>query len=513
LPEIEMTLEEAEKELAELERIKRVSECREDFQKFMTTYMSHHYGKKFGPAQLDLVGTLERMNNTGLRLCRAMPREFGKTSILTGFLLWNILYQKKRFIVYVCDAITQASLVIQTVGSEMDANDLIVGDFGDLRGKSKWGKFEILTQSKVRIMARGAKSRVRGLKSFQYRPDLVVVDDLENDKNSQTMELRDQLWNWLRKAVLNLLSAQGDVVVVGTIVHWDSIIQRLLKDDAWDSRKIKALDEDGHSTWPEGWPDERLERKRKEIGSEAFAQEFLNDPSDSATQPFRKNFIRWYSQADLYQDQANKVPKVMNRFIMIDPAFSGSKRSHWTAVVVLGVDPDNLWYVLDIFRAHASETELINVVFRMVGENDPQSVGIETVFFQKNLKYSIEQEMLKRNKFFNLVELKSGGIQKEMRIRGLVPRWETASILLPDFLPAGKVLADEILQFPKGQSDDILDALAYGTQLASVPSNLDELNFVDRQVFVQDRDPETGYISTAEMAMEGLPRIVPLILN
>lgn len=477
-------------------RIRKLN-AEESLEVFMRTYGADHFTEEFGPAQLELIHTLEKSLNKSSRIVRAEPREFGKTTIIEWFILWCILYDKKKFIVYVCDSRDQSSLVIQMIRDELESNEPILLDFGDITGKETWGKFEILTKTKCRVMARGAKSRMRGLKSGKNRPDLAVIDDVENDKNTQTTDLRDQLWNWVRRVVINMVSRDGDIICVGTVLHWDSILMRIIKDGAWNSKIIAALDENGESNWPAHWPKDRLEQKKKEIGGEAFSQEYMNDPIDIESQAFRSAHLRTYklSEKNFEENPYN----IHHHYMTWDPAWSGNKRSHYTAMMVIAVDGENNWWVRDIYQEHATETEAINMFFHLQGKYGCMRQGMETVFRQISLKQAMQDEMRKRNVFFDIESLKSNMSDKEKRIRGLVPRWEMGTIYLPIDHPKFKHLVDELFQFPKAQTDDMVDALAYLLQIASPPPRAAELRDQETQPFGMVVDPETGYMQAGNL--------------
>jgi len=481
-----------EKALIQIKSQMRKIKAKESLEVFMKTYGKEHFTSEFGSAQLELIHTLETVQNTGGRIARAEPREFGKTTIVEWFILYCILYDLKKFIIYVCDAKDQSSLVVQTIQQELEENELLIEDFGDQTAKDTWGKNELVTKSGCRLMARGAKSRMRGLKSGKNRPDLVVMDDVENDKNTMTADLRDQLWSWVRRVVLNLPSVNGDVVMVGTVLHWDSILMRIIKDDAWNSKIISALDKNGKSTWPEGWPEQRLEKKKREIGTEAFSQEFLNDPIDVESQAFKRSHLRTYKMSEKNFEQNHFT--IYHHYLTWDPAWSGNKRSHYTGMMVIAVDGDNNWWVRDIYREHATETEAINMFFHLQQKYGCIRQGMETVFRQISLKDAMEDEMRKRNIFFEIEKLKSNLTDKEKRIRGLVPRWEMGTIYLPEDHPKYKHLMDELLQFPKARTDDMVDALAYCLQIATPPPRASELMQQETQTVGMVVDPETGYM-------------------
>lgn len=482
--------------------------AKDDLLLFFKTYLPEHFTKKFGSAQLELISTLERLRNTGARIVRAEPREYGKTTILAGFILWCTLYQKKKFILLISDSTDQASLILQSVAAELEENPAILRDFGDLKSRDKWGKKEILTTTGIRIAAKGAGTRMRGVKSFQYRPDLILLDDLENDNHIETIELRDKLHNWLKKAVLNLVPEHGDVVMVGTILHHDSVLSRVLVDEVWDAKKLKAI-EDGESTWPEGWSLQRLAKKKLEIGSEAFAQEYLNDPSETGNQAFNPAFFNWYVTADLVDTKPNgeEVERPMRHFLTLDPAYSGSKRAHYAAMVVVGVDIANNWYIKEIWREHASDGVIVAEFMRLQKKWDCIRTGVETVFMQKSFKIAIQDAMLKKNQVFDIADLKAQTAHKDMRIRALVPRWELGTIHLAKHDPNSRHLEEELRRYPKSKYDDILDALAYHVELAYPPTQ-DEFDQPEDEEFIGSVTDDTGAMQGFDLSPAYLRRAI-----
>lgn len=72
---------------------------------------------------------------------------------------------------------------------------------------------------------------------------MIVLDDLENDENVEKPEQRDKLQSWLQKTVLNLGAADGsmDVVYVGTLLHYDSVLARTLRKPLWKARTFRSI--------------------------------------------------------------------------------------------------------------------------------------------------------------------------------------------------------------------------------------------------------------------------------
>jgi phage terminase large subunit-like protein len=506
--------EEDKKEVAERVRAARsrmrVLKSENDFLLFCRTYFAHVCFKEFGPAQIEFAMDLQNLSCTGARIVRAMPREFAKTTITTLNCLWRLGYKKNKYIVYASDSISQASLQVQFMEAELEQNELFREDFGDLVSREKWSKTEFITATGIRVVAKGARTRIRGIKHRQYRPDLLILDDLENDREIPQIQYRDDTERWLKKAALNILSEKGDAIMVGTVLHHDSVLKRVMASPAWKSKAWKARDDNGDPTWAANWSEERLTKKLLEIGSEAFAAEMMNDPVDMANAAFKRRFLRFYAPEDL--KMSDGTDRYLHKFGILDPAWSKGRAAHWAAMAVLGVDWENVWWILDLWREkHASELSIGYALLGLQQKHACLSWGIETNFKQTGFKDVVQRLMLEHNCLFPVVDLKSNvsGGGKELRIRNyLVPRWEMGAVRIPKAHPLSPVLVDEILQFPSSQTDDILDAVSYGGQFAYKPASPAEraAERRNRRSFRTVVDPETNYRHTALVGPRSNPQ-------
>jgi hypothetical protein len=136
---------------------------------------------------------------------------------------------------------------------------------------------------KFRIQAKGSEQKVRGIKWGGKRPDLIVCDDLENDEIVMNPERRAKFARWFMNALIPCGSDTCSIRVVGTILHLDSMLQRILDDPTWKHLFYQA--EDGNFEnilWPEQYSAERLKgiyRGYKAQGdTEGYAQEYRNTP-------------------------------------------------------------------------------------------------------------------------------------------------------------------------------------------------------------------------------------------
>jgi len=221
-----------------------------DFHYFRNTYFPHYYtleGKS--GLQDDLEETyykiVDKDKHSGLKFAKAAPRGNGKsTDASIVFPLWCIVNGFKNFITIFSDAIELTETLIESIKVELEENDRLRADFPEAVGMSKvWKIGEIVTNNNIKIKGFGSGKRVRGIKHGVYRPDLAIIDDLENDTNVRSRKQRDKLEEWLDEAIDNLGRVDGsmDILYIGTILHRDSVLARKLKLKFWHPAIFRSL--------------------------------------------------------------------------------------------------------------------------------------------------------------------------------------------------------------------------------------------------------------------------------
>lgn len=237
------TLDPAKKE----QRLERQAK---DFDYFRRTYFPHYYtlpGKSLLQAKLEetYYKIVKKKKNFGLKFAFAAPRGFGKsTDASIVFAIWCIVNNYKHFITLFSDAIELTETLIESIKAELEENGRLGADFPHATCIGKvWKIGEIVTKNNIKVKGFGSGKRVRGIKHGVHRPDLSIIDDLENDTNVRSRKQRDKLEEWLDEAIDNLGSVDGsmDILYIGTILHRDSVLSRKLKLKFWHPKIFRAL--------------------------------------------------------------------------------------------------------------------------------------------------------------------------------------------------------------------------------------------------------------------------------
>lgn len=189
-------------------------------------------------------------SSEGINEATAAPRGEAKSTLVTQlFTLWCVVTGRKHYAVIVMDSIDQAYPMLEAIKAELEFNPRLKTDFPAACGQGRvWQAGTAVTANEVKIQVAGSGKKLRGLRHGPYRPDLAVLDDIENDEQVRNPEQRDKLETWLKKAVLALGGAgqKFDVIYIGTILHYDSVLNRTLNNPFWHATKFKAMLE---------WPD------------------------------------------------------------------------------------------------------------------------------------------------------------------------------------------------------------------------------------------------------------------
>lgn len=396
------------------------------------------------------------------KIVTAAPRGHAKSTITDlVYLSWAIVNNKAHFVLLISDTYSQAVLFLDAVKSEFESNEKLKAFYGKLTS-DKWSEGEIISNG-ILIKALGGGMKVRGLKFKENRPDLIICDDLENEEQVDNKDRREKFERWFTAALIPAMAKDGRIVVIGTVLHFDSLLSKLidpLKYTSWKKSIYRAMNSWG-ALWPEHLSMEELQKIKEEYISQGqaflFYQEYQNEPISDEFQKFKLEKMRFYEEKEL-------LSKDLRTYVSIDRAYSLEKTADFTAIIVVSVDKDNKWYVRMAQRFKGDEKSLIDKIFDLKSYFSPEIFGIEQKAYKYTIKPALDDEMRKRGIFFKCEELKDLGTGKNKRIEGLIPRFESSSIFL---MKDQADLIDELLKFPKGGHDDLIDALAYQLDLSA----------------------------------------------
>ncbi len=396
-------------------------------------------------------------------LVNCWPREHGKTTIAEAYLLWNAIFKKEKLQLIIASSKEMAETILENISSEIEENILLYEDFGELKS-DKWKKDEIRLSNSSIIIAKGIDSSFRGLRKGASRPSLILLDDVMKDESAYSPTVRDKLYKKFKRAVLPL-SRDAFIIITNTILHNDDLPSRLLREieegklKDWVGMRFEAILHNEQPLWPSRWPLEKLMKKKEQLGSIAFAQEYLNRPMSDEDRLFKEEWIQHYEDKDL--------PENLTILVGVDPA-TGKQQGDYSAIVVVGKDTRGLIYVLETFIKKVSPHSFMEALFDIYSRWKPKVIVFEEVAFQEVYKKFILEEGSKRGIHLPIKGVKPKG-SKELRASKLSPLVENGLI---KFKRNQKELIEQLLSFPKGSHDDAVDALVYAVDGLEVGSGM-----------------------------------------
>jgi len=472
----------------------RKSRAKDDFRFFAQTYFPHYvksdpslfheYAFERFPTCIDDV-------LKGYKEALAAPRGEAKSTIVTQLLtLWCVVTERKNFIGIIMDSMDQSEQMLAAIKVELESNPRLAMDFPDACGAGRvWRVDEIVTANNRKIKGAGALKKLRGWRFGPHRPDLIILDDIENDENVRKKEQRDKLESWLKKAVLKLGPPDGtmDVFYLGTILHYDSVLNRTLRSPTWHGRKFSAI-----VNWPDrmdlwekweailfnkdeeeadkfykrnralmnagcvvSWPGVRpilMLMKSRADGHYEFDCEMQNDPTNNEHAPF-KDITFWV--------QPNRH---WIYYGVCDPSLGKNNKARDPSAILVGAFDRNSGY-LDVVEADICRRvpdKIISDIIRYHKEYNCLVWGIEAVQFQEFLR----TELVKRSAQQGIpvpARPIHNSTDKSLRIESIQPHVANGLIRLHH---KQSVLREQLGFWPEADHDDGPDALEMLWRLA-----------------------------------------------
>lgn len=310
--------------------------------------------------------------------------------------------------------------------------------------------------------------------------DLGIIDDVHKDRAEyESPTIRNKVWDWYTSVFLSRLHKDSKQVLVMTRWGEDDLFWRILELE-WEEWTVINIPVEFEDTtiFPERFPLDFIQQKRKVMWERDYQSLYMWDPINEWGWDFKREYFEYYEWLEI-EARYNRLDIIS----FLDPAISKTQTADNTAIVTIWTDSSsNLVYLLEVKKLKEQPDEIINEVFlttdKFNGKWRSYKFWIEVVQYQKMLSLEISKQMRLRDKFFLLEEVRPQG-EKEARIRtALQARYSNHSIIHPRYAPNISDLETELLKFPNGKNDDMIDALSSAIMLGSV-NNLANNNVSD----------------------------------
>lgn len=524
-----------EKKIAGVEIVdKKLIETRrklcKDFLKFRKHYFEEDHEVPDAEFHKELSEILMKMTlERGSKAAIAAPRDSAKSTIISlEFVIYCICYKIENYIVIVSNTRKQAEGFLSKIKHALERNESLMHDFPEACNRkikpkpSPWTGIEIMTPNQILVTALGIDQDIRGRGNDKHRPTLIILDDIESNEPIQNPENINKLEDCLTKAVFKSGSNITNIIYIGTIHHYDSLLAKFTSENeypGWKKRVYRSIISEAERTdlwdqWKrifnrkeayegkEGkevaerffkanreemlkgtevlWPARRnyhsLMVQREEEGAFSFDAEMQNDPVNRRDCLFAPEDIHFWD--DLYKTEEellsflNSVGYV-EFFGACDPSMGkegirGDRSGIVTLVRALG---DNRMYILDSDNAKRLPDKIYADILMRHRQRNYSAFAFEVNQAQEAMAIELQKRANDEGLPLNIHEVRSSQ-HKITRIQTLQPLVKCGEIL---FSRKHFTLLEEMRHFPKGRFDDGLDALQMAVQACmNAPSRFGE---------------------------------------
>lgn len=446
---------------------------------FFSTYFSNYITHESAELHRDLFAISE---DAELPLAVIVAfRGSGKSTIMTlSYPIWAVLGRlQKKFVLIASQTQYQARVHLTNIKRELEGNDLLSNDLGPfVEQHEEWGSTSLfIPKYNARITAISTEQSVRGIRHGQYRPDLIICDDVEDMNSVKTREGRNKTFDWFTGEIIPTGDTYTKRIVVGNLLHEDSLLMRLKErieaDEVDGIFRQWPIIQNGKSLWLGKYPDKKaLNTLRRTVGNKiAWEREYMLRIIADEDQIIDSRWIQYYEELP-DKIEANEY---INSFLSVDLAISQKNYADYTAMVIIhvfGYETENRKYYIDKRfinerLTHLQTLEHIRSMYASLDgkpakyEHKPRAL-IEEVAYQAAVLEQLKDK-----------DIEASGVKihsdKRARLQLASSLFEQGMVFFPKDRRVAPII-QQLVGFGVEKYDDLADAISMG------------LNYIQRHV-------------------------------
>lgn len=400
---------------------------------FCLVYLPHYFTKEPADFHREL---LELLENKKLQFLAIEGfRGSAKSSLAAlALVLWSALEGKAHFILPINETDDVTKLTIHNIREELEHNELIKLDYGDMIVKAKSGNLtafnekNILLANGCRIMGRSRGQKIRGLRHKEYRPDLVIGDDIEEVDKVQKKEYRDKTENWLRGTVIPAIEElNGRLIVLGNKLHVDAIMERLKNHKMFKYRAYPLIigeEKWENCTWKGKYPNQKsLDDQKDKVGVTMWMREYLLKVVPPDGQIVKHEWIQTYKTLP---------ERITKTGVGVDLAISEKETADYTTMVGGVATIENghpkIYILPNPVNKHLTFHETLQ---QMISLKTAYKIYSPPTFYIEDVAYQKAAIQEARRKMIIVKEMRAGS-DKRARLESVASFIQNGTILFPE---------------------------------------------------------------------------------
>lgn len=397
-------------------------------------------------------------------------RDGAKTSILRAFTLQRVCYSISKTVMFVSASQDHSIHSLRWLKRQVERNTNLRAFH--LRPGDKWTDewIEIvneITEERTNILAAGITGQIRGFNVDDFRPDLIIADDILTDVNTKTVEQREKTSELFFGGLVNSLQAETEaphakIVLLQTPFNREDLAVKCSQDPSWNPQVFGILDENEKSRWEDKFPTATVIQDREDNIRAGRKRLWTREKMCKIV---KTEDVALNSELFMYWET---IPQGLTRVIAIDPASSDSKRADENVVMTAGAMGSDLYILAYKTSKGTMPDECASYFFEQALMFGPiLKAGAESVSYQRVLKWYIEQEMIKRRIFIPMHGIDDRRRKNDRIIQELGGLLGYRHIYIHPSMTSLIIQVDEFDPTIEDQRDDLLDAAAMCARMLS----------------------------------------------
>ncbi|MCX6740343.1 MAG: hypothetical protein NTZ49_03890 [Candidatus Parcubacteria bacterium] len=445
------------------DKVLRGAIAQKSFWWFLNMYFMHYLGYGMAPFHKKIISWVEENNNDAIAMMGF--RNCGKSTLLTTlYPIWAILGKKQlKFVVIMSQTQSLVRQHINNILKEIESNERLKQDLGPFEFEEDGKGIYYLTLKKfnARIVGCSMEQSIRGLRHGAYRPQLLILDDIEDLASVKSREMRDKAWEKVTGEIIPAGSSDTKLVALGSKLHQDSVMMKLkgLIDMGalpGHALEVPIIDEEGKIAWPQRFPTMKdIEALKKKVANDiAWMREYCLKIISSDFQIIDPKWIQYYDHIPARNSKNNYRLSATG----IDPAISLSTSADYTAMVsadLFGYEKDIKIYIHPFpVNQRCDFDGLLKTAMRIA---DDLIIGTTSKSYVEDNAYQkgVVQEL---ERYGYPVEGVTSLEKKEDRLAAISHLIKTGVILFPK--EGAEQLIEQIIFLGSEKHDDLADAFS-----------------------------------------------------
>lgn len=433
-------------------------------------YARTWFGKTVRQSSPTIHRSMDKALNSGARFVDfKVFRGGAKTTKLRLFASKRIAYGISHTILFVSNSQSHAIKSLEWLKRNVEFNTRWAQTFGLSKG-AKWSGEDIeilhgVDKYPIRVLALGITGQVRGVNIDDFRPDLIIVDDPDDEETTATSDQRDKTSDLFFGALAKSLAPRSEasdamMVLLQTPFNEHDLVSLCSRDEQWVSLTFGCFGPDGKSVWPERFPTEELladkaaHVKRGQLALWMREMECQIVPEGGAS--FNPENLNYWEV----------LPDKLVYIITIDPASSDSKEADDQVICVLGFRKLDVYLVEYTAEKGEMPEAAVMTLLEMIAKYKPLAIVVESIAYQRVLAWYVEQAMRQHRKFVPVYKRQDQRRKADRILQAIggATGYGRLKVRPTHF----KFLEQYNTYSPKSREhDDVLDAVAIGIDYAT----------------------------------------------